>query len=367
MPEIWVPYGNVESLVTVQAENLGVVAETAPESSPVDTGRAAELVKGASEIFVSDATPATVELLRVLIPTLTELQTLKLFSAAPKRIEGGIPELKGKVTTLPPPVPSAEGDEAMYASQLLEPGAKLFLGSARPDPLFGLVDTKVGACLNWIAHSQAVASQARKGMEPEPLKKTEAYDAVEGLAEQIRESTFLTAVPRGGKLRAVMENAPFDAIKNAFAKMSMPQTRGMVIGAGGRGYDDTFSSALRAVWSVIEGVRRTGTVLLIAECPEGMGSTALEMLVTGRLAGEGERKKERYVAGLEEVFYLNKLKDEYDVLLLSGLPETYARSKLGLTTAKGAGEAVGRMLNKVGRSGKLNVVTRASECIVESG
>jgi nickel-dependent lactate racemase len=138
-----------------------------------------------------------------------------------------------------------------------------------------------------------------------------------------------------------------------------------VLGAGGRGYDDTFSSALRGVWSALEGVRKAGSVLVIAECSEGVGSSALELLVTGRLA-EGGRRRERYVEGLEEVFYLNKLKEEYDVLLLSGLPETYARTKLGLTTAKGSGEAVGRLLNKVGRSGKLNVVPRAPECLVES-
>ena len=71
--------------------------------------------------------------------------------------------------------------------------------------------------------------------------------------------------------------------------------------------------------------------------------------------------------GMEEVYYLSKLKEEYDVLLLSGLPETYAKSKLGFTTAKGSGEAVGRLLNKVGRSGKLNVIPRATESLIESG
>ena len=162
----------------------------------------------------------------------------------------------------------------------------------------------------------------------------------------------------------MLEDAPFDAIKTGFAKTAMPPARGLVVGAGGRGYDDTLSSAIRGIWSAIGGVRKTGTILLVAECPDGVGSTALEMLVTGRM--EGERRRERYVDGLEEVFYLNKLKDEYDVLLLSGLPENYARSKLGLTTAKGSAEAVGRVLNKVGRSGKLNVVPRAAECLVVS-
>ncbi len=365
MPEIWIPYGSVETLVTLQAENLGTVAEPASEVGSVDMPRLTGLVKGTSALFICDSTPATLELLRTLAPALAEAQSVKLLSSSPKRVESSVQEVKGRVATLPPPIPAGE-EEPVYAQALTEKGGKLFLGAARPDPLFGLFDSRVEACLNWVARSHALAAKAEKGMEPKPLKKTAAYEEVQRLTEGIPDSKFLTVVPRGGKPRIILEDAPFDAVKNSFAKFPMAQTRGMVVGAGGRGYDDTLSSSIRGIWSVLEGVRRTGSILLVAECSEGIGSVALENLVTGR-AAEGERRKERYVDGLEEVFYLNKLKDEYDVLLLSGLPETYARSKLGLTTAKGSGEAVGRILNKVGRSGKLNVVPRASECQIVSG
>jgi len=366
MPELWIPYGGVETLVTLQAENLGVVAEPPPDQGTVEMERMSELAKGAAEILVCDSAPPTFELLKGLLPILSESQTIGLVAPAPKRVEAGVPELKGRVSTLPPPVPATEGGEAVYAPQLMEERPKLFLGTAKPDPFFGVSEAKVQACLNWVAHSNAIAAAAREGMEPQPFQKTEAFDAMEGMAAKIPGSKFLTLIPRGGRLWTVLEDAPFDAIKNAFPKVAMPQTRGIVVGAGGRGYDDTFSAALRSVWSAIDGVRRTGSILLMAECSEGMGSSALEMLVTGQMPG-GERRRERYVDGLEEVFYLNKLKQEYDVLLLSGLPETYARSKLGLTTAKGSAEAVGRMLNKVGRTGKMNVVPRAPEFAVQSG
>jgi hypothetical protein len=366
MPEIWIPYGGVETLVTIQAENLGAIAEPAPEATATETERMSELAKGASQIFICDAAPTTMEFLRGIVPAMGENQGLKLVSPAPKRVELGVPELKGKVLTLPPPLSAGEGDEPLYAPELMEKGTKLFVGSARPDPMFGLLDAKAEACLNWVTRSRTISAEAREGMEPEPFQKSVAYEALESLAERVPESKFLTIVSRGGKLKTVMEDAPFDAIRNAFPKIQMSQARGLVLGAGGRGYDDTFSSALRGVWSALEGVRKAGSVLVIAECSEGVGSSALELLVTGRLA-EGGRRRERYVEGLEEVFYLNKLKEEYDILLLSGLPETYSRTKLGLTTAKGSGEAVGRLLNKVGRSGKLNVVPRAPECLVESG
>lgn len=366
MPEIWIPYGGVESLVTIQAENLGAVAEAPAEGGGVEMERMVELAKGAAQLFVCDATPATMELVRGMLQPLAEPQAVRVFSSAPKRLEAGVPELKGKISTLPPPIPAPDAVEPFFAPELTQPGRKVFVGSARPDPLFGIVDAKVEACLSWVALSRSSAAKARKEMEPEPFQRTEAYNVMQGLAERVPDAAFITAVPRGGKLRAALEGAPFDAVKNAFARTQMAQTRGIVIGAGGKGYDDTLSSAIRTVWSAMGGVRRTGSILLVAECAEGMGSTALEMLVTDRLTGSGVRR-EKYVDGIEEVFYLNKLKEEYDVLLLSGLPETYASSKLGFTTAKGSGEALGRMLNKVGRSGKLNVVPRAPECFVESG
>jgi len=366
MPELWIPYGGVETLVTLQAENLGAVAEPPQDQGSVEMERMSELAKGATEILACDAAPPTLEFLKGLHPVLSEFQNVGLVAPAPRRIEVGVPELKGRVSTLPPPVAAAEGGEAVYAQHLMEKGQKIFVATARPDPLFGVADARVLACLNWVAHSNAIAAKSREGMEPQPFQKTEAFEAMEEMAAKVPESKFLTLIPRGGRLWTVMEDAPFDAIKNAFPKVSMPQTRGLVVGAGGRGYDDTFSAALRGIWSAMDGVRRTGSILLMAECSEGMGSTALEMLVTGQLPGS-ERRRERYIDGLEEVFYLNKLKQEYDVLLLSGIPEVYARSKLGLTTAKGSAEAVGRILNKVGRTGKMNVVPRAPEFAVQSG
>ncbi|MDG6985253.1 MAG: hypothetical protein JRM73_00715 [Nitrososphaerota archaeon] len=360
MPELWIPYGSVETLITIQAENLGAVSDAAPEAGAMDSERVAELAKGASKMFICDGTPATVEVLKGLTPTLGELQGKAFFSAAPKRVESAVPELKGRISTLPPPLRQGDGGEPMFSPELSAPGSKLFLGSARPDPLFGLVDARVEACLNWVSRGK---SGAKKEMEPSPLRKTEAYESMESFAARIPDSKFLTVVPRGGRARVTLEDAPFDAVKNAFAKVPMAPARGIVIGSGGRGYDDTLSAAIRGVWNVIEGVRKAGSILLVAECTEGMGSTALEMLVTGRL----EEVRRRSVEGLEDVFYLNKLKEEYDMLLLSGLPETYASSKLGFATAKGSGEAVGRILNKVGRSGKVNVIPRAAECVVESG
>ncbi len=356
MPEVWFPYGSVETLVTIQAENLGAMIEPAPERSSGETDGLAELLRGAATLFVCDSNPATAELLREVAGGVGAADSLKVVAEAPKRIESLIPEFKGKVQQAPkgqaPESPPAVGWT----------GRKAFVATARPDPLFGIVDTKVQACLNWVQGAQREAAGARRDFEPTPFEKTAAYEKAEDLAGSFGEATFFTVVPRGGKVRSVLEDAPFDAVRNCFLDSEIPQARGIIAGAGGRGYDDTFSTALRSIWGVLPGVRKAGEILMISECSGGLGSSALEMLAAGRIGGDGGTRKEKYVDGLEEVYYLDRLKEEYDVILLSGLPELFAKNKLGLTTARGSGEAVGRLLNKLGRSAKVNVVTRAPEC-----
>jgi hypothetical protein len=363
LPEVWFPYGGVETLVTVQAENLGTLVEPLAEKSSEETERLVELLRSPVSLFVCDINPTTMELLRDLVG-LAQANPPRVVASEPKKAEASVPELKGKVIYLPKDVAS-EADAPEPVPMLKEAGRKVFIGTARPDPLFGIVDAKVAAALDWVKGAMIEAATARKDFEPTPFEKTESFETAAEIASNIKEATFLTAIPRGGRMRSILEDAPFDAIRNGFLETNFLPTRGLIVGAGGRGNDDTFSAALRSVWGVIGGVKKSGDVLLLSECSEGVGSPALEMFVSGRISAEG-RRREKYIAGLEEIYYLSKLKEEYGVLLLSGLPETFTRNKLGITSARGSAEAVGRLLNRLGRNAKVNLVTRAAECRMPS-
>jgi hypothetical protein len=361
LPEVWIPYGEVETLVSVDAENIGSVVNPDPEKSAGETDRLSEKLKRATRLFVCDSRPTTVELLRDLAPAVAAVDALKVVAEDPKRIEYAVPQLKSRLSEAIQPVSDISTSEHLGAQ-----GAKVFVGTASPDPLFGIADPKVAACRNWVVGSHEEAAQKRKDMEPTPFERTDAYASMEETAFKIPDASFVTVIPRSGRVRSAMEDAPFEAIRNGFYGETLPASKALIVGAGGSGYDQTLSSALRSIWGVLGCVRKSGEVLLMAECSKGLGSQALEMLVTGRIAGEG-RRKEKYVPGLEEVYYLHRLKEDYDVMLMSGLPELYAKSKLGFATAKGSGEAVGRLISKAGRTSKVNVVARASECRIESG
>ena len=365
MPEIWIPYGETETLITLGAENLGELVEPAQDGIAEEEMESLKLkIPEFGEVVVCDYKPSTIEVLKKVLSSLTAESSPRVYSSSPKKLESHLPDLKGRVQRPDDKVVLQTGREVELKApnQLTDDTPKLVISTAEPDPLMGLVDSRIALCLSFVTNVRQFAYASRSSDEPAPFSQTASAEALIGIAERFPNTTYVTVVPRGSKPHRLLWNAPMDAVKNSFVSLTAPQARAGIIGIGGRGYDDTFSNALRLVWGSLNCVRQSGEVLLICECGDGLGSDALEMLVAGRLDEGGPKKREGYVQGQEELHYLKRLKSTYGVILMSGLPELYARAKLGLTTARGSGEAVGKLLGRLGRTTKVNVVTRASEC-----
>ena len=369
MPEIWLPYGDVETLITLQAENLGEIVESPVEDRTSEvTETLGSRLSEVGQLVTCDQRPATMAVLKSLSGAILRTPGLELYARNPRKVESAVPELRGRVHAPGGQlqvVSTEKGVEFAAPGEFSEQSVRVVLGTAQPDPLFGLADSAISFCMGWVTNARWAGYAASGSNEPSPFKKTRAYDALAELSQKFQNTTFVTIVPQGGKPHLLLEDAPFDAVKNGFEGKTAPQSRGMIVGAGGRGYDDTLSGVLRLVWASLDCVKPSGEILLLSECADGLGSRALEMLVTGRMTDEG-RKKSLYVEGIEELGYLKKLKEDYGVMLLSGLPESYAKSKLGLTVARGSGEAVGKLLGKLGRTTKVNVVIRAGESLLSS-
>ena len=366
MPEIWIPYGDTETLVTLGAENLGELIEPAQDSvGEEEVERLRGNMAQFSDLVICDCKPSTLEVVKRLLGEGSGTGGKRILAADPRRVESRLPELRGlvrgggeKVSLL-----NEKGIDLRVPTQLEEDASRLVLSTGEPDPLFGVLDSKIALPLAFVTNSRRLAYESRTSDEPAPFSETPSAEALKGVAERFRNSSFVTIVPRGGRPHRLLRNASFEEMKKSFVAPATPRARAAIIGIGGEGYDDTFSNALRLVWSCIGCVKEAGEVLLVCECGEGLGSDALEMLITGRMSDQGmPKKKEVYVEGLEELHYLRKLKGSYSVILMSGLPELYARTKLGFATARGAAEAVGKLLGKLGRTAKVNVVTRACEC-----
>ena len=160
------------------------------------------------------------------------------------------------------------------------------------------------------------------------------------LVERLEGTAFGTIVTKGGEPFSLIEGGA-EGGQGPLHPAQVNPAKGIVVGAGGRGYDDTFSHILRLSLVALKGVRKGGDILLVGECRDGLGSEALQMQTMGRVS-EAALRKGFYADGMEEIGYLDSLKENYSVTLLSSLPELYASGRFRFKTAKNSAEAFRR-------------------------
>lgn len=364
--EIWVPYGDVESLVTLMQENLGETIDPKPESHVEEIlVPLAEKMKGAQRLVICDHKPATIKVVKALLAKVPK-EGHSFVSPNPKKVEAAIPELKESVERLRPPgeAAGAEGQGGKVSQDVSGAERKFAISTGEPDPLFGFIDAPLALAFGSIAGARRLGYRKRDGDEARPLREdSPSYAAVRQEADAIPGVDYATIITRGGEPYSIVEGDSAKQARAHYLAAEVPPAKGLVVGAGGRGYDDTLSHAIRLSLGALKGVKKGGEVVLVAECRDGVGSEALQMYLTGRMT-ESFMKRGAYVEGLEEISYVAELNDRYGVILLSSLPELYAGGKLRFRTARGSGEALGKVFSSVGRGAKLNVVTRACETVL---
>ena len=350
--------------MTLQAENLGELVDPAPEGHAEEMAQALkERARGFGRLVICDRRPATLKLLKALVPSLPQDGTLTLNASHPKAVEEAVPEVKGRVGKVSPPSVdlSSAGSPVRVAAEIAQ-GRSLVLATGEPDPLFGYVDARAAAVLSFTVGARRAAFDAREGDAVAPLQETGAYASLTAQLERARENSYLTIVTRGGEPYSVIDGGPKEA-RGHFFPQELNAAKGIVVGGGGKGYDDTFSGVLRVAMSTLRAVRKGGDILLVGECGEGIGSQALQMQAQGRIT-ESSLRRGFYADGIEEISYLSRLKEDYSVTLLSSLPDLYVNGRFKFRAAKNAPEALQKVFSSIGRGAKVHVFTRAPETLL---
>lgn len=123
------------------------------------------------------------------------------------------------------------------------------------------------------------------------------------------------------------------------------------------------SDALTALWNCSSVLKQGGMMIMLAECTEGIGARALQMLVEGRLGydycDDHNSSNHNYIDGLEYLYILKAIRERgYDVGLLTMLPEYYLKV-LGFTPFRRVKDALAYILGKMGQRHKVTIVSDA--------
>ncbi len=127
------------------------------------------------------------------------------------------------------------------------------------------------------------------------------------------------------------------------------------------GYSSRLSDAITALWNCSTILKRDGVIVVLAECIDGFGAKALQMLVEGRLVYNSANPLDEYgyIDGLEYLYILKVMGERgYDIGLLTVLPEFYARA-LGVKPFRRIRDVLAYILGKMGQRHKVMLVSDA--------
>jgi nickel-dependent lactate racemase len=131
----------------------------------------------------------------------------------------------------------------------------------------------------------------------------------------------------------------------------------IVVSAGGSRFDFDLYNSVWALNGVSPIAKKGATIVLLAECPEGLGADGLSALSQVDTLSELRR---RFMLGARAVHLIKTTLRRNEVILVSALPG-YIAEPLGVTVDRTANEALKRLEGR--RSKRTLVVTHGCSTI----
>ncbi len=236
----------------------------------------------------------------------------------------------------------------------------VFISKIGYDPLFGFSGTPSiitrnfkNDLMNDIFNSNEIISPI-SGQIGEPLKMAlEFYEKLSIHSIEILSNQYGISRIYYGNNSKFFKEAISDFKSNTI--LNIDEQKSLIISSGSE-FDNhmTLNDSLYSLWNSIGVLKKQGTAVLLAENSHGLGDGALTMYLEGRV-NLSEIKKTSYVNGLEHLVYLENLKDEYYLGLVSSIPFYYTKTKLGFNTYNNVKEVLENMMSRYGKSSKVMI------------
>jgi hypothetical protein len=350
MPEIWFPYGSVEVVLNVKAENVG------QEVYLKDEGMSMEAIKGRLEkvdfspgrgLVMVDENPISLEILDLLLG-IWRVEPADVRVMAP-------PSFLSRLERRGFSLPSSPLKKAVVDGSSVDIPVEdeiLVIGEAGFDVLYGYKGP-------WSVLTDSLGLRREVWKRKEEKVTPGKEDHGTWFAERVMEEVSPTVISYLPATKGVSEifvgkNVKKEVLKRLEKRrMRVEPLRLVVISAGGEPFDDTLSGILRASCNHLSALKE-GEMILVGEAGRGLGSEALELKAEGR-----EGSLSDYVHGLEDLECLKLLKELGQVNLVTSLPEAFI-NRLGIKVYRSLSKAFYDIQSRHGRRLKSILISHGS-------
>lgn len=364
MPELWLKYGQTSVVLDIKYENLQAHIYPAPS---VDFLPEQRIEDELANIDISDNTIIVVlsvsKAVLDLVDQISQRAVLKGYDriAFTSRTDL-LKMLRNSLRKQPFPV--YDSTNASLFPLVSKYKNMLCISQARYDPLFGYGGSPTLLLRQFYPVEMNEAFYVRANNLPNPHNKFSPLEVALRTVDNLNANSIeIVGSPKILSLHHGTISQSFESAIRSLdlgKKTTRDKCQTTLISPG----DDleshlTLSSSLNSLWNVMESIKEGGLAVLLSENEMGLGCKALEMYVQEKLDLQKHlQEKLQYLEGLEHVLFLHELTKNYDLGIISTLPEYYLL-KLGLVPFKSIKECYHKALLKFGRSQKILVITGA--------
>ena len=359
MPEIWLNYGITDVVLDIRAENLeqkidseGKILEDSVINEKLNT---LDLSKP-MELVVLHNSKSIQKIISSLF-TLCE-QKSKPFPKilADKRIlnlvKAGLPEGSSI---------NEFNDIEISNSNLV------FMAEMEFDGLFGYETISTRLIKKFGLESMLLAYAKRQGNLPTPGQYPESLEEAKKFTNNFEIQGIEIVANSEGiidfSIGHPSETLSATKIMESNSIKDIGQHKTMIISTGKDASNDILGKSLSSLWNCSNAIKKDGLAILVAECKSGLGSDTIQQYIENRLTLEQLQNPTQYISGMEDLLFLSGVQKNFQIGLVSILPEFYAK-KLNMISLQGIKYSLDYILKTQGTKQKVVVVTDGARLLL---
>ena len=359
MPEIWLNYGITDVVLDIRAENLeqkidseGKILEDSMINEKLNTfdlSKPMELVV----LHNSKSIQKTISSLFTLCEQkskpfpkiLTDKKILNL-------VKAGLPE--GSSIN--------EFDDVEISNSNL-----VFMAEMEFDGLFGYETISTRLIKKFGLESMLSAYSKRQGNLPTPGQYPESLEEAKKFTNNFEIQGIEIVANSEGiidfSIGHPSETLSAIKIMESHSIKDIGQHKTMVISTGKDASNGNLGKSLSSLWNCSNAIKKDGLAILVAECKGGLGSDAIQQYIEDRLTLEQLQNPTKYISGMEDLLFLSQVQKNFQIGLVSILPEFYAK-KLNMVSLQGIKYSLDYIIKTQGTKQKVAVVTDGARLLL---
>lgn len=359
MPEIWLNYGITDVVLDIKAENLEQKIDSDAkimEDEAINEKIGSIDLHKPMELVVLHNSRSVQKIISSLFSLCEQKSAPFPKILAEKKImnlvKSGLPE--GSSIN--------EFDNAELSNSNL-----VFMGEVEFDGLFGYETIATRLIKKFGQGSMLSAYAKRKDNLPTPGQPTDSFQDAKKFADNFEiQGIEIVANSKGivdFTIGHPSQTASASKTLESFGIKDVEPQKSMIISTGKDASNDNLGKSLSSLWNCSGVIKKDGLAVLIAECKAGLGSDALQHFIEDRLTFEQLRNPTRYISGMEDLLFLSEIQKNFQVALVSILPEFYAK-KLNMISLSGIKHAMDYILKTQGARQKVTIVTDGARLLL---